>query len=65
MDCPHDAVRCCGLVLKLWLDTSVDATWNQLIEVLKRIHSESFATELEQKLTGPECKTDYAGMYDT
>ena len=54
---PQDVVRCCKCVLKKWLDSSVDATWNQLIEALRcpSVGLNYFASELEQRLK-PECK---------
>ena len=35
-DHPHDVVSCCKHVFKKWLDTSEDATWNMLMEALRR-----------------------------
>ena len=54
---PHDVVRCCKCLLEKWLESSVDATWNQLIEALKSpsVQLNYFAKELEQRLK-PECK---------
>ena len=54
---PQDVVHCCKCVLKKWLESSVDATWNQLIEALRcpGVGLNYFASELEQKLK-PECK---------
>ena len=54
---PQDAVRCCKCVLEKWLQSSVDATWNQLIEALRcpNVRLNYFASELEQRLK-PECK---------
>ena len=53
---PQDVVRRCQCVLEKWLETSVpDATWNQLIEALKKIQLDYHASELEKKLK-PECK---------
>ena len=34
-DHPHDVVSCCKCVLKKWLDTTSDATWNELIRALR------------------------------
>ena len=54
---PHDVVLCCKCVLEKWLESSLDATWNRLIEALKRpsVRLNYFARELEQRLK-PECK---------
>ena len=56
-DHPQNVVRCCQCALKKWLDSSVDATWNQLNEALRRpgVGLNYFARELEQRLK-PECK---------
>ena len=58
---PQDVVSRCQCVLEKWLETNVDATWNQLIEALKRIQSVYLASELEQRLK-PECKITNAEM---
>ena len=57
-DHPHDAVSCCQCVLQKWLDTSTDATWNQLITALRSpiIQLDYLASQLEQKMI-TECKT--------
>ena len=55
VDNPQDVVRRCQCVLEKWLKTSVDATWNQLIEALKKIQLDFYASELEKKLKS-ECK---------
>ena len=54
---PQDVVRCCQCLLKKWLDSSVDATWNQLIKALRcpSVRLNHFASKLEQRLK-PECK---------
>ena len=55
---PGDVISCCKRILKEWLDTTEDATWNQLISALRspsvRLHH--FAGQLEHMLTA-ECKT--------
>ena len=54
---PQDVFRCCKCVLEKRLESSVDATWNQLIEALRcpSVGLNYFASELEQRLK-PECK---------
>ena len=49
-DHPHDAATCCKRVLEKWLDTTTDATWNQLIRALKSpsIQLDYLAHKLEQ-----------------
>ena len=51
-DHPHDAVNCCKCVFKKWLDTTTDATWNQLIKALRSpsVQMDYFAGQLEQML---------------
>ena len=57
-DYPNNSIDCCKRVLKEWLDTTEDATWDQLISALRspsvRLHH--FADQLEHMLTA-ECKT--------
>ena len=62
-DHPQDAVSCCKCVLKKWLDTTTDATWNELIRALKRpsVQLDYLAGQLEQKLI-IECKVYYNSM---
>ena len=51
-DHPHDVVSCCKCVLKKWLDTTTDATWNQLIKALRSpsVQMDYLAGQLEQML---------------
>ena len=51
-DHPHDVVSCCKCVLKKWLDTTTDATWNQLIKALRSpsVQLDYLAGQLEQML---------------
>ena len=55
-DHPHDALSCCQCVLEKWLDTTTDATWNQLIAALRSpsVQLDYLASQLEQSIT--ECK---------
>ena len=52
-DHPHDVVSCCKCVLKKWLDTTSDATWNELIRALRssKVQLDNLADELEQMAT--------------
>ena len=52
-DRSHDVVSCCKRVLKKWLDTSTNATWNELIRVLRRpsVELDCLANQLEQMLS--------------
>ena len=56
-DHPSSVVACCQDVLKKWLNTTKDATWNHLIEALRRstIQLNHFASQLEQILS-TKCK---------
>ena len=64
-DHPNDVVSCCKCVLKKWLDTTTDATWNQLITALKSpsVQLDYLASQLEMtmitecKLLARECHT--------
>ena len=51
-DRSHDVVSCCKRVLKKWLDTTSDATWNELIRALRRPSVELYylADQLERML---------------
>ena len=54
---PNDVESCCKCVFEKWLNTTTDATWNQLISALKcpSLQLDYLAGELEQKLI-TECK---------
>ena len=54
-DHSQDVVGRCHCVLEKWLETDVDATWRHLIEALKQIQLDYFASKLEKKLKS-ECK---------
>ena len=49
---PHDVVSCCKRVLEKWLDTTTDATWNELIRALRSpsVQLDYLARQLEQKM---------------
>ena len=59
---PNDVVSCCKCVLEKWLDTTTDATWNQLIRALKSpsVQLDYVANQLERKvmITATQCKKD-------
>lgn len=56
-DSSHDVVSCCKRVLKKWLETSTNATWNELIRALRRpsMELDRLANQLERMLS-IECK---------
>ena len=52
-DRSHDVVSCCKRVLKKWLETSTNATWNELIRALRRpsVELDCLANQLERMLS--------------
>ena len=42
--------KCCMSVFQRWLDTTVDATWDQLIRALKSVELNYLADRLEQMI---------------
>ena len=56
-DHPHDVVGCCKCVLNKWLNTTTDATWNELIRALRSpsVQLDYLAGQLEQMMI-TECK---------
>ena len=48
--CAYDVVECCRDVFKLWLETTPDATWNQLIRALRSVQLYGLADRLEQMI---------------
>ena len=50
---PRDIVRCCGQMLKVWLERKPEATWNQLIKALRSpsIYLKALANKLERILS--------------
>ena len=54
---PHDDVSCCKRLLEKWLETTTDATWNELIRALMSpsVQLISFAIDLERMMI-TECK---------
>ena len=53
LDHPRDAVECCKCVLNKWLDTTTDATWNQLISALRSptVQLDYLAAQIENKMS--------------
>ena len=49
---PHSVEECCKSMFKKWLDTQKDASWNQLIEVIKSIGLPFLASKLEKDVIG-------------
>ena len=60
---PKDVEECCKLMLDKWLKTSVDASWNQLVQALKSpaIKLNYLAGELYQQLSEEESKQVHEG----
>ena len=57
-DHPHDVTNRCKGVLEKWLDTNMNATWNELIEALRSpgIQLNYLAGQIEQMIN-TKCKT--------
>ena len=57
-DHPRDVIRCCKLMLEKWLATKPDASWSQLLDVLRTpcIQLNILAHQIEHKLQ-KKCKT--------
>ena len=51
-DHPRSVEGCCSSMFEKWLVTQENASWNQLIDVIKSIGLLSLASKLEKKLTG-------------
>ena len=53
LDHPHNAVECCKCVLNKWLDTTTDATWNQLISALRSptVQLDYLANQIEKTMS--------------
>ena len=49
---PHSVEGCCKSMFEKWLETQKDASWSQLIEVIKTIGLLSLASKLEKDLPG-------------
>ena len=52
-------MECCKCMLKKWLDTKADASWNQLLVALRSpsVQLASVADQIEQKLTTKKKKS--------
>ena len=63
-DHPHDVVSCCKCVLKKWLDTTNDATWNELIRALRSpsVQLDYEAGQVEQ-IMYTKCKINLCNKY--
>ena len=48
-----DVTKCSSVMLTLWRQQKIDASWNQLIEALKRLKLNRFAAEIEKGLESP------------
>ena len=49
---PQSVEECCKSMFKKWLETQKDASWNQLIEVIKSIGLLFLASKLEKDVIG-------------
>ena len=57
-DHPKSIIACCQSMLRKWLETKADATWNQLLNALRSscIQLNYLADEIEHKLREKTCK---------
>ena len=51
-DHPHSVEECCKSMFEKWLETQKDASWKELLEVIKKIELHSIADKLEKELQG-------------
>ena len=51
-DHPQSVEGCCKSMFKKWLDTEKDASWNHLLEAIKAINLQAFASTLEKHVIG-------------
>ena len=49
---PHNIEECCKSMFKKWLETQKDASWNQVLEVIKSIGLPSLANKLKKDIIG-------------
>ena len=59
-DYPGNCRECCKRVFEIWLNTTADATWDQLIAALESVGLNHFASELKGSIRRIECE-----IYDT
>ena len=55
-DHPGNSRECCKRVFEIWLNTTADATWDQLIAALKSVGLNHFASELNGSIRSKECE---------
>ena len=57
-DHPQDAVECCKSIFEIWLETTTDATWNQLITALTSpcVRLDHVASQLSEYIRSMECE---------
>ena len=58
----HDIDMCCMDVLMTWLDTTPNASWNQLIRALRSVQLNYLADQLEEMLS-IKCKIYCVQLY--
>ena len=47
---PNDISTCCTNMFEFWLNSQLEASWNQLIKSLKQIKLNALADRIEQQL---------------
>jgi len=63
-----DVTTRCSSLFTLWLERQPEASWKQLIDVLKRVNLNSLAKEIEEKLilsVDSSCSTDNTMIQQT
>ena len=56
VDYPHDVKACCSRMFTEWRQTSLEASWKELIDALKEVKLTQLASEVEKLLVPPvEC----------
>ena len=67
-DHPQDVKECCIRIFKIWLDTTTDATWNQLITALSSpcVGLDYEASQLSEYIRSIECEiySNTASVYN-
>ena len=48
--------ECCKRVFEIWLNTTADATWDQLIAAIRGVGLNNFASELNEFIRNTECE---------
>ena len=58
----HDIQYCCRKMFSKWLDTCDNATWDQLIDAIKRVNLSDTASKIESLLQQGKYIDSYIGV---